>query len=263
MIRLAGLFNPLPRELNETLYQFEQPFICDASKFQRALGPLQPTPHADAVQRTVEWFRRRYPACETNPRCAPRRPQGVVGDLLRDCAHRGDPNHTRALSRILPAAGLGSKSHRGGCHLCHIDCAGSNPGRTTLPHVEGQRRERGRRPRRGCGVLQETGARRQQIEQQSHAGPFVGPKPKSMMVPRGARRSDQKAHPSRLEQARRFLPSWPCEFDSRHPLQIIAPSQGTSNVAALFEHADDENGQAGHAYFLIIGARSTEVPCQA
>jgi hypothetical protein len=23
---------------------------------------------------------------------------------------------------------LGSKSHRGGCHLCHIDCAGSNPG---------------------------------------------------------------------------------------------------------------------------------------
>jgi nucleoside-diphosphate-sugar epimerase len=62
MIRLAGLFNPLPRELNETLYQFEQPFICDASKFQRAFGPLQPTQHADAVQRTVEWFRRRYPA---------------------------------------------------------------------------------------------------------------------------------------------------------------------------------------------------------
>jgi nucleoside-diphosphate-sugar epimerase len=45
MIRLAGLFNPLPRELNETLYQFEQPFICDASKFQRACGaaPTDPT----------------------------------------------------------------------------------------------------------------------------------------------------------------------------------------------------------------------------
>jgi hypothetical protein len=39
-------------------------------------------------------------------------------------------------------------------------------------------------------------------------GPSAGPKPESMMVPRGARRSDQKAHPSRLEQARRFLPSW-------------------------------------------------------
>jgi hypothetical protein len=33
------------------------------------------------------------------------------------------------------------------------------PGRTTLPQVEGQRLESGRWPRRGCGVLQETGAR--------------------------------------------------------------------------------------------------------
>jgi hypothetical protein len=49
---------------------------------------------------------------ETNPRCAPRRPQGVVGDLLRDCAHRGDLNHTRALSRILPAPG--SRGGEGG-----------------------------------------------------------------------------------------------------------------------------------------------------
>jgi hypothetical protein len=49
-----------------------------------------------------------------------------------------------------------------------------------------------------AGVLQETGTRRQQIEQQSHAGPFAGPKPESMMVPRGARRSDEQAHPSRL-----------------------------------------------------------------
>jgi hypothetical protein len=29
----------------------------------------------------------------------------------------------------------------------------------------------------------------------------------------------------------RDLPSWPCEFDSRHPLQIIAPSQLTFSVA--------------------------------
>jgi nucleoside-diphosphate-sugar epimerase len=60
MIRIAGLFNPLMRELNETLYQFERPFVSDASKFQRAFGPLQPTPHAEAVNRTVEWFRRRH-----------------------------------------------------------------------------------------------------------------------------------------------------------------------------------------------------------
>jgi hypothetical protein len=42
------------------------------------------------------------------------------------------------------------------------------------------------------------GARRQQIEQQSQAGPFAGPKPGSMMASRGAGRSDQQAHPGRL-----------------------------------------------------------------
>ncbi len=57
MIRMAGLFNPFLRELNETLYQFEQPFVSDASKFQRAFGPFEPTPHPEAVRRTVDWFR--------------------------------------------------------------------------------------------------------------------------------------------------------------------------------------------------------------
>jgi nucleoside-diphosphate-sugar epimerase len=60
MIRLAGLFNPFLRELNETLYQFERPFVSDASKFQRAFGPFEPTPHPEAVRRTVAWFRRHY-----------------------------------------------------------------------------------------------------------------------------------------------------------------------------------------------------------
>ena len=71
-------------------------------------------------------------------------------------------------------------------------------------------------------VLQETGARTQQIEQQSHAGPFAGPKPESMTVPRGARRSNRRAHPKRVERERGFLPSWSCEFDSRHPLHAKA-----------------------------------------
>ena len=39
----------------------------------------------------------------------------------------------------------------------------------------------------------------------------------------------------------RDLPSWPCEFDSRHPLQIIAPSQLTFSMPELFEHPDDKN----------------------
>jgi nucleoside-diphosphate-sugar epimerase len=60
MIRMVGLFNPLVRELNETLYQFERPFISDASKFQATFGPFEPTPHPEAVRRTVDWFRKRY-----------------------------------------------------------------------------------------------------------------------------------------------------------------------------------------------------------
>jgi nucleoside-diphosphate-sugar epimerase len=59
MLRLAGLFNPLVRELNETLYQFERPFVSDASKFERAFGPFEPTPHREAVRSTVDWFRNR------------------------------------------------------------------------------------------------------------------------------------------------------------------------------------------------------------
>jgi hypothetical protein len=62
MIRIGGLFNPLLRELNETLYQFERPFVSDASKFQAAFGPFEPAPHRAAVSRTVDWFRRRYAA---------------------------------------------------------------------------------------------------------------------------------------------------------------------------------------------------------
>ena len=104
----------------------------------------------------------------------------------------------------------------------------------------------------GCGVPQETGARRQQIEQQSHAGPFPGPKPESMTVLRGARRSGQKAHPSQLRWACGFLPSWSCEFDSRRPLQSIAPSQPSFTVPKLFEHGDDKNNHAGHLFFMII-----------
>jgi hypothetical protein len=61
----------------------------------------------------------------------------------------------------------------------------------------------------------------------------------------------------------RDLPSWSCEFDSRHPLHIIAPSQVTFSVPKLFEHSADKNYQAGYAYSMIIDLRSTEVPCQA
>ena len=38
----AGLFSPTTRELNETLYQFERPFVTDSTAAQERFG-LAPT----------------------------------------------------------------------------------------------------------------------------------------------------------------------------------------------------------------------------
>jgi nucleoside-diphosphate-sugar epimerase len=58
-LRLAGVFDPRARETTEMLYQWERPFVLDASRFQRAFGPFQPTPHCQAVAATVAWFQQR------------------------------------------------------------------------------------------------------------------------------------------------------------------------------------------------------------
>ena len=59
LLTVAGIFSPLLREMRETTYQFRAPFVIDASKFQAAFGPLEPTPHRDAVPRSVAWYRSR------------------------------------------------------------------------------------------------------------------------------------------------------------------------------------------------------------
>jgi len=46
-------------ELRETAYQFRAPFVADSSKFDAAFGPIEPTPHPDAVRRTIDWCRSR------------------------------------------------------------------------------------------------------------------------------------------------------------------------------------------------------------
>ena len=51
MVALAGLFSPDLRQVGEVLYQFERPFIVDASKFQRAFGG-RVTPHEQAIRET-------------------------------------------------------------------------------------------------------------------------------------------------------------------------------------------------------------------
>jgi nucleoside-diphosphate-sugar epimerase len=43
------------------LYEFEEPFVVDHSKFEEAFGE-QATPLREAIQRTVRWYREERPA---------------------------------------------------------------------------------------------------------------------------------------------------------------------------------------------------------
>jgi nucleoside-diphosphate-sugar epimerase len=56
MLQFIGLFNPTVREVVEMLYEFEEPFIMDDSKFTGAFGDRS-TPLPQAIQMTVDWFR--------------------------------------------------------------------------------------------------------------------------------------------------------------------------------------------------------------
>lgn len=59
LLAVAGIFSPLLREVGETAYQFRAPFVIDSSKFDAASGRLEPTPHHEAVEQTVAWYRSR------------------------------------------------------------------------------------------------------------------------------------------------------------------------------------------------------------
>ena len=50
--------HPTLRELRETRYQFQKPFVVDHSKFEAAFG-ADPTPHEQAIEATLEWYRQR------------------------------------------------------------------------------------------------------------------------------------------------------------------------------------------------------------
>ena len=59
LLAVGGIFSPTLREVRESAYQFRRPFVVDSSKFEGAFGRLETTPHREAVERTVEWFRSR------------------------------------------------------------------------------------------------------------------------------------------------------------------------------------------------------------
>ena len=55
-VRAMGVFSSDMRDLAETLYQFEHPFVMDSMASQAALG-LTPTPLDEAAAATVTWWR--------------------------------------------------------------------------------------------------------------------------------------------------------------------------------------------------------------
>ncbi len=56
LLRAAGLLSVDARELVETLYQFQQPFVLDSGRSESLLG-LNPTPLDEAAGATVRWWR--------------------------------------------------------------------------------------------------------------------------------------------------------------------------------------------------------------
>jgi nucleoside-diphosphate-sugar epimerase len=55
MLRAVGLFVPEVREMVEMLYEFEEPFVVDSSKFVNAFGDIA-TPFDEGLRHTVEWY---------------------------------------------------------------------------------------------------------------------------------------------------------------------------------------------------------------
>ena len=55
VLRTMAVFSPGARELAETLYQFEHPFVLDSRASEAALG-LHPTPLKEAAAATVAWW---------------------------------------------------------------------------------------------------------------------------------------------------------------------------------------------------------------
>ncbi len=56
LIQGMALVNPMMREIAEMLYEFEEPFIVDSSKFERTFAE-HATPLREAIRATVAWFR--------------------------------------------------------------------------------------------------------------------------------------------------------------------------------------------------------------
>ncbi|MFJ9776805.1 NAD-dependent epimerase/dehydratase family protein [Kitasatospora sp. NPDC101157] len=61
VLAVAGLFSPLLRELRETRYQFDRPFVMDSSAYEAAFA-LRATALDEQIAATVAWWRERLRA---------------------------------------------------------------------------------------------------------------------------------------------------------------------------------------------------------
>ena len=55
MMTIGGLFIPAAKETVEMMYEFEQPFLIDSSKFEKVFG-VKATPMREAIRETVHWY---------------------------------------------------------------------------------------------------------------------------------------------------------------------------------------------------------------
>lgn len=56
LLGLSGIVSSTMRQLREIQYQFADPFVVSHEKFSTTFD-LTPTPHREAVKRTLEWYR--------------------------------------------------------------------------------------------------------------------------------------------------------------------------------------------------------------
>ena len=91
-MRALGLVNRTVREINEMRYEFDEPFIVDASRAQTELG-VRATPLIDAVEQTMRCGTARQETSSpqpSNPESPPgsppaQRTAGRSGRRLREC----------------------------------------------------------------------------------------------------------------------------------------------------------------------------------
>jgi nucleoside-diphosphate-sugar epimerase len=56
MLAIGGLFIPEAKESVEMMYEFNEPFIVDSSKFEKTFG-MRATPRREAIRATVRWYK--------------------------------------------------------------------------------------------------------------------------------------------------------------------------------------------------------------